>query len=225
MTGMIELVSLPRRTRRPGTERGNPMRSTSAGREMRRSRARCCMRRVSCAVFQSTRVTNRLACLPAALANQAINQLTGEPSQAGPSRAQARPPPVAPQSRYRNGSQPTPTTSNNVITGKVKLRPVSDLRASLLLAFAVGCRRFPVADPSLDLRTADMFRGMWRFGVFNAIQSTCFETVSLPLTALDFCADRASLTRAVRRSTSRTPTSWSRPLPVRTLSYHCNELG
>lgn len=28
--------------------------------------------------------------------------------------------------------------------------------------------------------SADMYRSLWRFGVFNAVQSSCFETVSLP---------------------------------------------
>jgi hypothetical protein len=39
-----------------------------------------------------------------------------------------------------------------------------------------------------------MFRGMWRFGVFNAIQSTCFETVSLALLSCLFCVARVSTT-------------------------------
>lgn len=31
--------------------------------------------------------------------------------------------------------------------------------------------------PSLIMSVADMFRSLWRFGVFNAIQSTCFDMV------------------------------------------------
>jgi hypothetical protein len=30
------------------------------------------------------------------------------------------------------------------------------------------------------MATADMFRSLWKFGVFNAVQSTCFDMVSKP---------------------------------------------
>lgn len=43
---------------------------------------------------------------------------------------------------------------------------VRDGRESRLLT-PVGCRSRP----------ADAFRSLWRFGVFNAVQSVCFDTV------------------------------------------------
>ena len=33
----------------------------------------------------------------------------------------------------------------------------------------------------MALPPADAYRGLFKFGVFNAIQSTCFDTVSFPV--------------------------------------------
>jgi len=156
-----------------------------------------------------------------ALVSEDIDQAMDEPSRAAPLQA-PRPRPVAPQSRYRNGPQPTHATSNNLITGQVKLRPVSDLRTSFL-SLLLGSLSSQLAHPSLCYFTADMFRGMWRFGVFNAIQSTCFETVSLPLLSCLFCVARVSTTDDLRahRFTRRTRTSSCRLLQVSNISSAC----
>lgn len=52
-----------------------------------------------------------------------------------------------------------------------RLRPISDLRM---------CIRYETAIKSIELWdvTADMYRSLFKFGVFNAVQSQCFNTVS-----------------------------------------------
>lgn len=51
------------------------------------------------------------------------------------------------------------------------LRPVSSLR--MLLRFSVSAR------PNFH-SAADIYRGIFKFGVFNAVQSMCFDDVSTP---------------------------------------------
>lgn len=51
----------------------------------------------------------------------------------------------------------------------IRLRPVSDLR----MPFSRRQACVPHVPPP-----ADAYRGLFKFGVFNAIQSTCFDTVS-----------------------------------------------
>lgn len=50
----------------------------------------------------------------------------------------------------------------------VRLRPVSDLRSSQFILLEM-CAKESVAD---------MYKGLFKFGVFNAVQSTCFDTAS-----------------------------------------------
>jgi hypothetical protein len=50
----------------------------------------------------------------------------------------------------------------------VRLRPVSDLRRSHLTLLEMRAKD----------SVADMYKGLFKFGVFNAVQSTCFDTAS-----------------------------------------------
>ena len=52
----------------------------------------------------------------------------------------------------------------------IRLRPVSELREALSI--------WNICLELTKLWTADMYRGVFKFGVFNAVQSTCFEPVS-----------------------------------------------
>ena len=61
----------------------------------------------------------------------------------------------------------------------VKLKPVSSLRTSRRSYLSCAYRLRLTIFGSLGLLrvAADMFRSLWRFGVFNAVQSTCFDSV------------------------------------------------
>ena len=88
---------------------------------------------------------------------------------------------VAPQSYYSTIDQHAQgnSTSQHGVPGSydqtdphgIRLRPVSDLR---MPSFRRRSRVFMT-----PLLTADTYRGLFKFGAFNAIQSTCFDTVSL----------------------------------------------
>ena len=49
-----------------------------------------------------------------------------------------------------------------------RLRPVLDLRQSQFTFLYMCAKNFVV----------DMYKGLFKFGVFNAVQSTCFDTAS-----------------------------------------------
>jgi len=61
------------------------------------------------------------------------------------------------------------TSHNRLSSHGTHLRPVSDLRM-----LSPRCQRCLLMSPP-----ADAYRGLFTFGVFNAIQSTCFDSVSL----------------------------------------------
>ena len=63
------------------------------------------------------------------------------------------------------------TPCNRLSSQGIRLRPVSDLGMSPPL----GQSRVLIP------LSADAYRGLFTFGVFNAIQSTCFDDVSLPM--------------------------------------------
>ena len=56
----------------------------------------------------------------------------------------------------------------------IRLRPVSDLRE--YNGYCEGCRTFQILS-ICGLFTADMYRALFKFGVFNAVQSECFDEV------------------------------------------------
>ena len=82
----------------------------------------------------------------------------------------------------------------------IRLRPVSELRESSGLVshtYHRGWLNARIPDAYIHLlpssRAADIYRGMFKFGVFNAVQSKCFDTVCIrvfgfgcppPITAL-----------------------------------------
>ena len=79
----------------------------------------------------------------------------------------------------------------------IRLRPVSELRESRGSLIPYGWLNARIPDAYIYLfpssRAADIYRGMFKFGVFNAVQSKCFDTVcfrefgfgcSPPITAL-----------------------------------------
>lgn len=57
---------------------------------------------------------------------------------------------------------------NRLSSHGIRLRPISDLRTP----------PHRHQNRVLILPTADAYRGLFTFGVFNAIQSTCFDDVS-----------------------------------------------
>jgi hypothetical protein len=83
--------------------------------------------------------------------------------------------------QYNNGAYSHPPANQTQVTrgsnprnaAGVRLRPVSDLRQlTNPLAFASNHNL-------ISSCSADVYRPMFKFGVFNAVQSTCFDTVFL----------------------------------------------
>lgn len=83
-------------------------------------------------------------------------------------------PQTAPASNASRPMAQNASSSNRVRKGGIKLVPVSSLRE---ISFSRSHVLFACVKLTGRRVTADAFRSIWRFGVFNAVQSYCFDSV------------------------------------------------